>query len=381
VAGIYAYYQVGKDKREGAYSDMLPSLTDHLIPISAEGNWDVRLLPDKGTGCISNTYCNIQEYYQPNPFCGYCDLENHYFNSIPENIINWKQHRHEFVIKSQNGVISNKLSDMGDDGDAFTGSSVIDLGSNPSIANVITYHHSEEADGTIRKSKTKTDNRRIHLTGLKIRMQDQPDGNFKVDITWDSYNVADSVRWTGDIVLHEKVNLLSNAAITLDQNYTPNTHIRNTTTNLFSGPSYFTCLNNSSLILQPNSGFVCRNLSSLILEPGSTLEINDGAVLTIKKGCTFFVKSGSKTVIKGSGRIEIESGAYVCIENESNLTLVDKSSRINLHTRYLAGVNPKVNLSSSNYISDIPSFLTFHGSGKVKFGLRKIRGDRNDKNK
>jgi hypothetical protein len=375
VDGIYAFYQVGKDKREGSYSDMLPSLTDHLIPISAEGNWDVRLLPDKGTGCISNTYCNIQEYYQPNPFSGYCDLENHYFNTIPENVINWKQHRHEFVVKSQNGIISNKLSDMGDNGDVFTGSSIIDLGSNPSIANVITWHHAEEANGTIKKSKTKTDNRRIHLSGLKISMQDQQDGIYKVDISWDSYNVADSVRWTGDIVLHEKVNLLSNASITLDQNYTPNTHIRNTVTNLFSGPSYFTCLKNSSLILQPNSGIVCMNLSSLILESGSNLEINEGATLTIKSECTFLVRTGSNIVIRGSGRIDVESGAYVCFEKGSGLNLVDKSSRIKLHSRYLTGLNPDANLSSSDYISDIPSYLSFTGSGLVKSGLRKIRAD------
>ncbi len=210
VAGIYAYYQVGKDKREGTYSDMLPSLTDHLIQISAEGNWDIRLLPETDTGCISNTITNIQEYYQPNPLSGYCDLENHYFNSIAENIIDWKLHRHEFVIKSQNGLISNKLSDMGDDSDPFTGSSVIDLSSNPSIANVITYHHQDEANGMIKKSTTKTDNRKIHLSGLKINMQDQLDGRYKVDISWDSYDVSNSVRWTGDIVLHERVNLLPN---------------------------------------------------------------------------------------------------------------------------------------------------------------------------
>ncbi len=42
--GIYAYYQVGKDILESnSIGDLMPSLTDHLIPISAEGNWDIRL--------------------------------------------------------------------------------------------------------------------------------------------------------------------------------------------------------------------------------------------------------------------------------------------------------------------------------------------------
>ncbi len=371
VAGIYAYYQVGKDKREGTYSDMLPSLTDHLIPISAEGNWEVRLLSSRETGCISNTNCNIQEYYLPNPFCGYCDLENHYFNSIPENIIDWKRDRHEFVIKSQKGILSNKLSDMGDSSDVFTGSSILDISSNPPIANVITYHHTDEPNGTIKKSKTKTDNRRIHLSGLKIKMQDQHNGAYKVDITWDSYDVADSVRWTGDVVLHEKVNLLANATITLDQNHTPVTHVRDPLTKLFSGPSYFTCLSNSKLTLRANSGFVCMDLSSVVLDAGSTLEINDGATLTIKKGCSFLVKSGSNIIIKGNGRIDVESGAYAYFEKGSNLNLVDKASRIKMHSRYLQGVNPSVNLSSGN-MSDRPSDLKFSGSGKIKTGLRNV---------
>jgi hypothetical protein len=376
VAGIYAYYQVGKDKREGTYSDMLPFLTDHLIQISAEGNWDIRLLPEKDTGCISNTITNIQEYYEPNPLSGYSDLENHYFNSIPENVIDWKQHRHEFVIKSQNGLLSNKLSDMGDNADPFTGSSVIDLSSNPSIANVITYHHQDEANGIIKKSTTKTDNRKIHLSGLKINMQDQLDGRFKVDISWDSYDVINPVRWAGDIVLHERVNLLPNTTILLDQNYTPNIHIRNQTTNLFSGPTYFTCLKNSFLVLQSKSDFVCDNLSSIVFEPGSNLEINDGATLTVKKGCTLLVKTGSNIVIKGRGRINIEDGAYVSFENETNLKFVDKPSGINLHSGYLTGVNPNVNLSSSGNIGNIPSSLSFSGAGRIKSGLRKIRAGR-----
>jgi hypothetical protein len=378
VAGIYAYYQVGKDKREGSNADMLPSLTDHLIPISAEGNWDIRLLPAADIACICNIRTDIQEYFQPNPFSGYCDLENHFFNSISENIINWKQHRHEFLIKSGDGIISNKLSDMGDNADPFTGKSVIDLSSNPSIANVITYHHRNEADGTITKSTTKVDNRKIHLSGLKINMQDQTDGTYKVDVSWDSWDVENSVRWTGDIILHEKVNLLPHDTITLDQNYTPNTHIRNATTNLFSGPSYFTCLSNSSLILQSNSDFICSNFSSIVLESGSTLEISDGAILTIQSGCTLLCKSGSNIIVKGSGKINIEAGAYAGFENEAKISFVDKSSGINLQKGYLTGVNPDVNLTA-RCISDIPSILNFSGSGRIKTGLRKIRAGRNNR--
>jgi hypothetical protein len=368
--GIYAYFQVGKDILESdSVGDLMPSLTDHLIPISAEGNWDIILDTNTGSACISGTLVNIQEYFQPNPLSGYNDLENHYFNSISENKINWKKHRLEFLIKLQNGLMSNKLSNMGDDQDPFTNNGQINICSNPAPFNVVTYHHRRNDEvGTITKS-ARTDNRRIHLSGLNIAIQNQQDGNFKIDISWDVYDVSNSVRWTGDIVLHEKVNLLSNCTISLDQNYTPNTHIRNTVTGVFSAPSFFTCLNNSILLLQAKSTFMCKNLSSLILESGSYFEMNDGAELIIKAGCTLLVKSGASLIVKGTGRIIIESGAYIGIENGASISLVDKRSGIDLHKGYISGVNSNVIIQSPSCISDIPASLVFTGKGSI--GLKK----------
>jgi hypothetical protein len=369
--GIYAYYQVGKDILESnSIDDLMPAFTDHLIPVSAEGNWDIQLDSAKGNACISGTHTYIQDYFQPNPLSGYNDLKNHYFNSIPRNTINWKKDRYEFIIKLQNGSLSNKLSNMGDNQDPFTGNGIMDIGSNPAPFNLITYHHRRNAEGTIIKS-SRIDNRKIHLTGLKIVMQDQHDGRYKVDISWDSYDVSNSVRWTGDIVLHERVNLLSKDTITLDRNYTPNTHIRNTVTGVFSGPSYFTCLNNSSLVLQPGSGFICKNLGSLVFEPGSYCEINDGAAITIKAGCTLLVKSGASLVVKGSGKIIIESGAYAGIEDGAKINLADKSSGMNLHKGYIPGVNPDVVIPSPSCIANIPASLVYEGNGSVKLKRRR----------
>jgi hypothetical protein len=369
--GIYAYYQVGKDLLESnSIDNLMPALTDHLIPVSAEGNWDIRLDSAIGNACISGTRTHIQDYFQPNPLSGYNDLKNHYFNSIPGNTINWKKDRYEFVIKMQNGLLSNKLSNMGDNQDPFTANSVMDIGSNPAPFNVVTYHHRRKDDGTIIKSP-RTDNRKIHLSGLKITMQDQQDGRYKVDVSWDAYDVSNSVRWTGDIVLHEKVNLLSRDTIALDQNYTPDTHIRNTFTGVFSGPTYFTCLENASLVLQPGSGFICKNRSSLVLEPGSYCEINDGAALTIKAGCTLLVRAGATLSVKGSGKINIESGAYLGIEDGAIVDLVNKSSGIALHKGYAAGVNTGAIKESPACITSIRDSLQFKGEGSVKLKRRR----------
>lgn len=361
VPGIYAYFQVGKDIRESndkddMYGDSLSRITDHLIPICADGNWDVSLSADSNIACINGSYQNHQHYYQENPFCGYHDLENHYFNSVSGNTQNWKTGRMEHLIKVKNGNVTNKLANMGDNYDAFTGSAYMSISTNPAPVNVITYHHKRYKTGKINKS-IRTDNRKIHLSGLRINMTDQQDGIYKVDVQWDDYDITGDVRWTGDIVLHEEVNLLSNKTITLDQNYTPDKHIRDTVTGLFAGPTYFTCLDNSLFTMQSYSGVILQNLSSFILESGSLLEIDNGSVFTVNSSCTFYVKSGANLVIKGSGKINVNPGGYICIENGANITLQDKLSVINLYNGYKNGVNTDVLSDPGNCVSDIQDYL------------------------
>ncbi|UCH13419.1 MAG: hypothetical protein JSV22_09915 [Bacteroidales bacterium] len=362
IPGIYAYYQVGKDIRESndiddMYGDSLSKITDHLIPVCADGKWDVSLSADSSVACINGSYQNHQYYYQENPFCGYNDLENHYFNSVSGNILNWKSDRMEFLIKVKNGNVTNRLANMGDNYDAFTGSANINMSTNPAPVNIITYHHRRPGTGKIIKS-TRTDNRKIHLSGLRIDMAVQKDGIYKVDIRWDNYDITGNVRWTGDIVLHEEVNLFSNSTIMLDQNYTPDKHIRDTVTGVFAGPTYFTCLDSSLFTMQSYSNVILQNLSSFILESGSLLELNNGSVFTVNSGCTFYVKSGADVVIRGSGKIDVKPGGYICIENGANITLQDKLSVINLFNGYNNGVNKDV-LSNPEYcVTDIPDYLS-----------------------
>jgi hypothetical protein len=367
VPGIYAYYQVGKDIREEyiGRDSLLPSLTDHLVPICAEGNWDITLGTTDYLSCVGSGLVNIQEYYQENPLSGYNDLENHYFNSISGNTINWKYDRIELLIKKKNGVVTDKLANSGDNEDPFTGTKYISLSTNPAPVNVITYHHKQYAGGIIDTTTTLTDNRKIHLSGLRIDFTDQPNAVMKVDIRWNDYDVTKDVRWTGDIILHEKVNLTSGKTITFDQNYTPNKHIRDNVTGQFAGPTYFTCLGNSSFIMQSTSKVILQNLSSFILESGSRLEINDGAIFTVKSGSTLQVKAGANLLVKGSGRIEIENGGYLCIQNSTlNDTLLNNLSVINLRPGYHLGVNTSV-LTDPGTCKSQPNQITFKGTGSV----------------
>lgn len=379
-AGIYAYYQVGKDIREStSYSDMLPGYTDHLVPICADGNWDVRLLSEvRNISCIAWSDEIVQEYYQENPLSGYNDLSEHFFNPASVNTLNTWRHSKDFIIKKKNGIIlPSKLANMGDNEDPFTGNSSMNISTNPAPVNVVTYHNRRPSYTDTSSSCTsgckgqidlssRINNRKIHLSGLRIDMSNQGNGTYKVDIRWDDYNVSNSVRWTGDIVLHEQVNLLSGKKITLDQNYTPNKHIRDAVTGLFAGPTYFTCLNGSSFTMQPNSQVELNNLSSFILEQGSTLEIKDGAVFTVKSGCTMQVKYGANLIVRGSGKIEIENGGHFCLEGGGHISLQDYMSVINLRNGHILGVNTDVLADPGNCVEVVEDFAEYKsGLGKI----------------
>lgn len=344
--GVFAYYQVGKDILESSESsDLIPFYTDNLIPICADGQWDVRRLPDSGVVCMNGNKSNIQEYYQENPFCGYNDLKSHhFFNTDPVDILNYETCGiTDNLIKIQNGITTNKTQSLGDDEDPFISNlrtRHFNLSSNPAPVNVITYYHKARNNGVIEKS-SRTDNRKIHLSGLGISMKYMKDlGAYKIIVNWNDYTIGGTKRWTGDIVLHEQLNLHLGCSLILDQNQTPDKHIRDSRTGLFSGPTYFTCLPNTLFTMAQESSVDLKNMSSYILNGGADLEIGDDAVFHVEEGTTLLLKANSNLTISGTGKVEVETGGCLCIENGANITLQDASSQIYLHTDATNGVNP-----------------------------------------
>lgn len=251
---------------------------------------------------------------------------------------------------------------LGDIYDAFTGTKIIGVATNPSSCNLATYYLTQ-SNGIFSPNSTQKNNSKIYLTGLKITMTDLGNETFQVDIVWDDYDVNQNVRWTGDVVLKEEINLAENKTIVLDQNYTPYKIYKDNVTDVFASSTKFTCEDNSLITLQDNSKVELNNLSSYILESGSTMNINDGALLQVKAGCSFVVKSGANLNIFDAGRIEIEDGAYICIEDSATINLNDYLSVINLRPGYISGVNPAIGISAN--CSLYPASFSFIGNGSI----------------
>lgn len=367
-AGIYAYYQIGRDVIESTdQNDVWPEAeADNLKQITPEGNWDMTLMNPSTYSCVgySQTPSTRTEILNlSNPLMGYNDLQMHFYDASGTTATLSKSNGDYLWKKYYNQTKYNdSLPYLGDIHDAFTSTNSIGVGTNPATNNLATYYLTQ-GGGVFSPSNTTKNNTKIYLSGLKITMTDLDNGTFQVDVVWNDYNVNNDIRWTGEIILREQLNLVSNKTILLDQNYTPYKIYKDAVTNVFASTTKFNCESNSVFTLQANSNVELNNLSALTLESGSTLNINGGSKLIVKQGCSLIIKSGANLNIYNNGSIEIENGGYICIENSANINLTDYLSVINLRPGYICGINPSIGLTAS-CVSN-PTTITVTGNGAI----------------
>jgi hypothetical protein len=369
--GIYAYYQVGKDTLESTkYSIVYPTNEmDNLRMLSAEGNYNVTYVDKTIYDCFGWVVRPRFSYASPNPLSGINDQNEVYAYNASASSIQYS-HKSYFGIKSKNNILYKGLPYLGDQFDAFVPNPEIkmDISTNPAPVNTTTcYSKRSSSAGTITVVASSRNTRKIYLTGLSIKMIDPQPSNtgmksYTVKIRWDDYDVKQDVNWAGDIVLKERLNLLSNKIITLEQNKAPNQLTRDSVSGFFAPPTQFTCEDNSLMTLMSNSKIRITEKSSLILNSGATLNVQNGAEIIVESGSTFMIKSGSNLNIHGTGKITIQSGGYICVESGASINLQNYSSIIFLKEGAILGANPAI--FTGQCLSTIP----FTGSGKVVYG-------------
>jgi hypothetical protein len=313
-AGIYAFIQVGRDVLESdVYSDIfVSSETDNLKVVSAKGNWDRKLESLTDTlNCVAwRAIVKSESIDQPNPLSGYTDQLTHFFDITGKTNTFTNQSSADYPsIVFKKGKQYSNLPYLGDNLEAFTDGSVMDIGSNPTPVNAVTFYVTQ-GGGNYRAFK-KTNTRNVYLTGLNIQMTDLKDGTFKVHIRWDDYTVKNNVRWTGNIMLNEQLILEKGKIITLDKNYTPNQLSRDSLSRVFAPLTTLTANASAKIELLPKSKIIIDNGSSLIvdasgqliLKKGTRIILKNNSNLIIKEGA-IFINKGGKIINKGKGKIE-----------------------------------------------------------------------------
>jgi hypothetical protein len=315
-AGIYSYYQIGRDVLSGTDNEVWNTHErDNLKMIPAEGYWDFILHKDEANPynmqCVNwGSHDYVLNRSKSNPFCGYQDMEHqmHPDDSYDElNIF----HEYRMWRKRIGLDIIDSLANLGDDRDAFSTHSKINMGTNPSTCNAKTYYNSLYMSYKNFTSQIYRNNQTTYLTGLSIEMIPLPNKDFLVHVRWDDYDVANDTRWSGTISNKEKVNLLSGKTINLVQNKTIAQPYRDSISGLFSKTTVLTCEKNSVFTQQSRSSVVLSDKSRLLLKSGSEYIISEDAVLNIGPGCTLDVEECA--TLKIDGFLLIENGANVNI--------------------------------------------------------------------
>lgn len=312
--GIYAYIQVGRDKLESdKYNDVYPSdETDNLRVISAKGNWDREIVSLTDTvNCVAWRSVNFSETCsKPNPLSGYVDEQSHFFdldskaNTITDNGV------FEFpAIVYRKGTRYDNLPYLGDNFDAFTNGSVMDIGTNPAPVNAVTNYVTQ--GGKKFKPYKKNNTRNIYLSGLSIEMSDMKNGTYIIHIRWDNYTVKNNIRWAGTIVLKEKLVLQKGKTITLDQSYTANQLNRDSISGCLCPSTTLTAKTSSEIILEPKSKIVIDNGSSLILENSCRMVLNKGSQIVLKKNASIIIKHDAGIIYNGGKIIKKENGKII----------------------------------------------------------------------
>ena len=325
VAGVYAYYQVGRDVLSGKDQDVYSSNDrDNLRIIPAEGYWNYsRHLADTAYNMRCITWA-FHDYYSTrndeNPFCGTHDMETHYIVPDEEQILN---STHEKWISRKNiGRMSiDSLVANGDARDMFCTHTRLNMGTNPSTCNAKTFYNSMTTGRCQYSAHLSRNTQTTYLTGLGIEITPLDNGCYRIDVRWNDYEITNDAIWTGRISLKEKAVLAPRKSITLTQNLTVAQPVRDSVTDLFAPPTSLVCEKGSKFVQEKGSVVSVEEMSSLVIDEGSEYRMEPKSKLKIDRSSRLFVKG---TLIVGDGAQVIVKSKSGLVDNGGNIVIEGK---------------------------------------------------------
>ena len=233
-----------------------------------------------------------------------------YHNNWNNNTYNNIQNEHRFVYKEDGSFTYGALGI----GMTFNQGDKIGLSSNPVITNIQWFQQSSDTLSS------------IYLTGISFEVLSyNQDSSVTVKIRMDDYDVDNSTRYTGNIILSPNIvssnnyslNIKAGKTLTIDKSGTPNKqHI--TANNDFINPTVFICSGGSYFHLEQNAKVEVKNESTLRLKSGSKMEIENGARLEIHNGSSLIIEDGAELILNPGGVLTIAEGATVYYNNNQS---------------------------------------------------------------
>lgn len=245
-------------------------------------------------------------------------IRNNFFNTNPTQSIDYNSHyngggslNENRLFNKENGVFTYGSLGIGM---SFQQGDKLDLGSNPVITNLQTF---DSTNDTLSP---------IFLNGISVEVLSfNQDSSMTVKIRMDDYDVDNSTRYTGNIILSPNIvssnnyslNIKAGKTLTIDKSGTPNKqHI--TANNDFINPTVFTCSGGSYFHLEQNAKVEVKNESTLRLKSGSKMELESGAKLHIFEDSDVIIEDGAELILKPGAILIIEEGATMYYNNNQS---------------------------------------------------------------
>lgn len=356
--GLYVNLQIGND--EFGIDD---SRTNYISPVNAFGNYDFSY------ETYLTDYKIIASNQLANPLSGYHLLMLPAYNYIEPNIYGSTAYidnifSSEFIPVEAvefNGVLMQESNFcyetypvFGTIYDAFQEGETMGVGTNPSTASRLTHYTSYRYSRPGYPGKPEPDNnqagslddsRTVYLNGISVKFIDQhTNGDIKVKIKWDDFNLLHDSRWCGDIVLKENLIISYGRTLDLDQGLTPTRPVNPITINsekIFASPIILNCMENSYLEIENLATINVKNNSTLNLKEGSELKITEGGEINVEDGGIFNTEPGSIITIEDNTIIQSSTGTINLCNASINGTGTLNNVPLNLSfsNLTLAGIN------------------------------------------
>lgn len=314
-AGIYAYYQVGRDNL--LQKDIHER--DNLRPIPAEGFWNYLWVSDSiepyRLACVN---WDVHHYYhqrdEANPFGGNSDLEEIFSPPASANRLTLAHRKPLWRLWKGNEQCDN-LPFLGDNEDAFSIPTKLTMATNPSTCNTKTYYNYLTYSGNYNCTKEAHRNTQTtYLSGLSIEMLPLQDGTFKVRIRWDDYDITQSANWTGKIALIESAFLKRGAHIHFLQNRTPAQFFRDDKSGYFAPNTLFNCVSGSCLVQESYSMVTLDEKSMCVVDSGANYIVYPNAVLQVRNGSTLHIRKGATLILHDDAKLVVTPSATLIVE-------------------------------------------------------------------
>ncbi|OQA89012.1 MAG: hypothetical protein BWY27_00890 [Bacteroidetes bacterium ADurb.Bin234] len=179
---------------------------------------------------------------------------------------------------------------------------------------------------------------------------------YPINLLWYNWDDIYSINSLNEDNINKNI-IINNTSISpciLKDNYWLGIYEENVvdrSTNLILSGEFHTCGENE--IIAKNGDVEIKD-GSLTVNKNSLLQINlhgelniNNASLRIASGGTLYLKNGSYTILSNHSSIIIEEGGYICVEDGAIINLYDANSKIELLGGALHGLNPILEISST----------------------------------